>query len=67
MHSPWGTIYQIVKETGWSWHEVMWKVSRLNIRMMMADRPGFKREKNRVKKVNGKQMAEHYRNKYKKK
>ncbi|MEM9338719.1 MAG: hypothetical protein AAGA66_08335 [Bacteroidota bacterium] len=63
MHSPWGTIYQIVKETGWSWHYVLWKVSRLNIMMMMADRPGFKKSTN-VRKVSGRDMANHYRAKY---
>jgi len=63
MHSPWGTIYQIVKETGWSWHYVLWKVSRLNIMLMMADRPGFRRGK-KVKRVSSQDMAAHYRAKY---
>ena len=42
MHSPWGYLYQIVHETKWSMHEVLWKVSRANLLLMMADRPNFK-------------------------
>ena len=42
MNSPWGLLYQIVKETGWSWHTVLWKVNRSNIMLMMADRSDFK-------------------------
>jgi len=31
-------LHQIIKETGWTWHYVLWKVSRANILLMMADR-----------------------------
>ena len=37
MHSPWGLLYQIIKETGWTLHYVLWKVSRSNLQMMHAD------------------------------
>ena len=42
MHSPWGIPYQLVHETGWSWHTILWKVSRANLMLMMADRSNFK-------------------------
>jgi hypothetical protein len=35
--------YQIMKETGLSWHEIHWKVSHANLMLMMADRPNFKK------------------------
>ncbi len=34
-------IYQIVHDTKWSLHEVLWKVSRANLLLMMADRSNF--------------------------
>ena len=42
MHSPWGLLYQIVKETGWTWHYVLWKVNRANLMLMIADRSQVK-------------------------
>ncbi|UAB84975.1 hypothetical protein INR75_02795 [Zunongwangia sp. SCSIO 43204] len=42
MHSPWGMLYQLVHETGWSWHTILWKVTRANLLLMMADRSNFK-------------------------
>ena len=42
MHSPWGILYQIIKETGWSLHYVLWKVNRTNLMLMMADRSHVK-------------------------
>ncbi|WP_425628875.1 hypothetical protein [Cellulophaga lytica] len=35
-------MFQIVKETGWTWHYILWKVTRANIMLMMADRSHFK-------------------------
>lgn len=35
-------LYQIVHDTGWSWHYILWKVSRANLLLMMADRSNFK-------------------------
>lgn len=35
-------LYQIVKETGWSWHYVLWKISRANILLMVADQSNVK-------------------------
>lgn len=35
-------LYQIVKETGWSWHYILWKVSRANLLLMLADQSNFK-------------------------
>jgi len=57
MHSPWGLLYQIVKETGWTWHQVLWKVSRTNMLMMMADRPNFISKKAAPEKKSGGDLA----------
>lgn len=42
MHSPWGVLFEIIKETGWTRHYVLWKVSRANLMLMMADRSRLK-------------------------
>src|SRR5690606_19803607 len=57
MHSPWGIIQQVIKETGWTWHYVLWRVSWANIMMMMADRPGMRRQT--VKKVDKDSIKTH--------
>lgn len=41
MNSSWGVIFQVVKETGWSWHYVLWKISWFNIQMMIKDQPSY--------------------------
>jgi hypothetical protein len=46
MHSPWGKIYAIMKDTGYTMHEIMWKVSWINLQLMQADSPAF-RSKNK--------------------
>ena len=43
-HSLWGLIFSIARETGWHWNEVLWKVSWVNIRVMLADAPGYKKQ-----------------------
>jgi len=43
MHSPWGILQQVTKETAMPWHHVLWRVSWANIMLMMADRPGMKK------------------------
>ena len=63
MHSPWGMLHQIVSETGWTWHYILWKVSRANIMLMMADRSNFKNEKDQVKKETGADLANRIKNK----
>jgi hypothetical protein len=45
MHSPFGWHYQVAKEFGWTMHEILWKVPRLQIRLMLADRPQMIRKK----------------------
>jgi hypothetical protein len=39
LHSPWGLEYNIIEKTGWTRHYMLWKVSWLNIGMMLADAP----------------------------
>lgn len=46
MNSPWGILFQIIKETGWTLHDVLWKISRTNIMLMMADRSQARYGKN---------------------
>ena len=46
LHSPWGSLFEIVRETGWTLHYVLWKVSRANIHLMMADRSRWETIKN---------------------
>lgn len=58
-------LYQIVKETGWKWHYVLWKVSRTNLYLMWADRPNFKRSEEVVQRVDGKGLADRIMAKYK--
>lgn len=58
MHSPWGVLHQVIKETGWTWHYILWRVSWVNIMMMMADRSGFKKAGEQVTKVSKEEIAE---------
>ena len=55
MHSPWGVKFQILKETNLSWHEALWKVSRANQLLMLADRSSFKEKSKLVIVESGKE------------
>lgn len=59
MHSPFGVMQQIIKETGWTWHYVLWKISWGNVMMMLADRPGLRKKnaKDGVIKLNAESAA----------
>lgn len=37
LNSPWGMIWNIVTQSGWTYHNVLWGVSWVNLRMMLAD------------------------------
>lgn len=41
LNSPWGVIWNIVTQCGWSYEEVLWGVSWINLRMMLADAPQY--------------------------
>jgi len=56
-------LHQIISETGWSLHYVLWKVSRANILLMLADRSNVKSVKASEKVGSGKDLI----NKYKRK
>ena len=56
MNSPWGYYQYIVKETGWTMHYVLWKVSEMNIRLMMADKPAFKSKSKQKKELNDNEL-----------
>ncbi|WP_185955174.1 hypothetical protein [Solitalea koreensis] len=47
----------VTEKTGWTYHYIMWGISWINIRMMLADAPGFKRQKKQPKKVSGSELA----------
>lgn len=57
MHSPWGVLYQLVKETGWSWNQLLWETSYANLMLMMADRPNFKPAEEMAIPETGKELA----------
>lgn len=42
MNSPWGMIFNLVKETNLTWDFIMWKIGWINIKMMLADAPSYK-------------------------
>jgi len=52
-------LHQIISETGWTWHYVLWKVSRANIMLMMADRSTVKsvKKEDEVIEASGKDLA----------
>lgn len=42
LNSLWGIVYLVAEKTGWSYNEIVYKRSWINIRMMLADAPGTK-------------------------
>jgi len=40
-HSPFGFIWQIASQTGWSVHDILWKVPYPTLLMMMSDAPRY--------------------------
>jgi len=42
MNSPWGINYSIIKETGYTWRYLLWGISWINVRMMLADAPAYR-------------------------
>jgi len=51
MNSPWGYLGAYAEKTGWDMHTLLWKVSRVNLMMMMADRPDVKYGQKKDKKA----------------
>jgi hypothetical protein len=56
-------LHQIVKETHWSWHTVLWRVNRANIQLMIADRSNVKRKSEIIIKDSGKGLLNRYKRK----
>ncbi|WP_143960229.1 hypothetical protein [Litoribacter populi] len=56
MHSPFGFHYQVCKLFGWTMHEVLWKVPRAQIMLMIADQPGFVKADKIVRKASKKDL-----------
>jgi hypothetical protein len=46
MNSPWGIEISILKELHWTRHYLLWKISWLNVRLMLADAPSYKTKNN---------------------
>lgn len=63
LNSPWGWLFQVIKETGWTLHYCLWKVSRVNILMMMADQSNVKSKKDTVIKEDGAGLAARHKRK----
>ena len=40
-HSPFGLIWQIASQTGWSVHHILWRVPYPTLLMMMSDAPRY--------------------------
>ncbi|MGV3705450.1 MAG: hypothetical protein ACO1NU_08730 [Arcticibacter sp.] len=49
----------IIEKTGWSLHYLYWKVSWINVRMMISDAPSFgkKKDEPKKKKMSGKEAV----------
>lgn len=53
MHSLWGMIYMVAEKTGWSWDEILYKRSWINVRMMLADAPRLGKASKKRRKLKG--------------
>ncbi len=40
-HSPFGFIWQIASETGWSHHRILWKIPYPVLLLMLSDAPRY--------------------------
>ncbi|WP_115171341.1 hypothetical protein [Sphingobacterium spiritivorum] len=57
-------IYMIMKETGMSWNDIMWKISWSSIQLMLADAPRVvKGNANGEKTISGKGLAAKFKSK----
>jgi hypothetical protein len=41
MNSPWGVMWGVQRETGWTDEYLLWETSWVNIRMKLADAPRY--------------------------
>jgi len=46
-HSPWGLIFSIARETGWTSNYILWHVTWANLQLMIADAPRLKKKTNK--------------------
>jgi hypothetical protein len=40
-HSPFGFVWQVATQTGWSVHRIMWRTPYAMLLMMMSDAPHY--------------------------
>lgn len=45
LKSLWGSLWSVCSTTGWSLEEVLWKISWINLQMMIVDAPRYNDEK----------------------
>ena len=51
-HSPFGFIWQIASETGWSHHRILWKIPYPTLLLMLNDAPHYVNEEKKSKTKN---------------
>ncbi|WP_157466559.1 hypothetical protein [Cyclobacterium marinum] len=61
MNSPFGYYHTVAKTFGWTMHEILWKVPRAQILLMIADQPGFSKTKEDTKTMSGQEIAKMFR------
>ena len=51
MNSLWGKLFNLIKETSLTWHDLLWKISWVNVSMMIADGPKYGKPKKEIKEL----------------
>jgi hypothetical protein len=63
LHSPFGLMYMIQKETGWTDDYILWGTSWANLQMKLADAPRYRSGK-RSRTINDEKELFNFLNKY---
>ena len=53
LHSPFGMMYLLQKETGWTDDYILWGTSWANLQMKLADAPRYSYKKHGAKTLDG--------------
>lgn len=51
LNSLWGSIWSIAEKTGWTVDYILWRVSWVNLRLMLADAPRIDYSKTKEKRT----------------
>ncbi|MDR2764747.1 MAG: hypothetical protein LBB90_06910 [Tannerella sp.] len=57
MNSPWGVLWILQKETGWTDDYILWGVSWANLQMKLADAPHYAYGHTSAKRVDGDELV----------